>query len=134
MPINLDTLIVAIFASSGFWAAITMIIQHHISKKDKEDQSQLKMDQMVLGLGHDRICFLGMSYIARGYITKDEYENLVTYLFEPYEALNGNGTAKLVIDKVKLLPMKQTVAQTERKVTKSDDPMNGDITTLVIDR
>lgn len=134
MPINLDTLLVAIFASSGFWAAITMIIQHHISKKDKEDQSQLKMDQMVLGLGHDRICFLGMSYIARGYITKDEYENLVTYLFEPYEALNGNGTAKLVIDKVKLLPMKQTVAQTERKVTKSDDPMNGDITTLVIDR
>lgn len=134
MPINLDTLLVAIFASSGFWAAITMIIQHQISKKDKEDQSQLKMNQMVLGLGHDRICFLGMSYIARGYITKDEYENLVTYLFEPYETLNGNGTAKLVIDKVKLLPMKQTVAQTERKVTKSDDPMNGDITTLVIDR
>lgn len=29
---------------------------------------------MLIGLAHDRIVYLGMSYIDRGWITQDEYE------------------------------------------------------------
>ena len=61
--------------------------------------------QMLVGLGHDRIMYLGNSYIARGYITSEEYENLVDYLYKPYELMGGNGSAKRVIDEVKKLPL-----------------------------
>ena len=60
---------------------------------------------MLLGLGHDRIVYLGSCYIERGYITQDEYENLHDYLYEPYLALGGNGTAKKVMAGVERLPL-----------------------------
>ena len=62
---------------------------------------------MLKGLGHDRIMFLGMSYIDRGYITQDEYENLYQYLYRPYEKLGGNGSAKRVMQEVDKLPIKK---------------------------
>ena len=55
------------------------------------------------GLAHDRIVSLGMVYIERGWITKDEYENLRDYLYEPYKALGGNGSAKRVMEGVNRL-------------------------------
>ena len=61
--------------------------------------------QMLVGLGHDRIMYLGMHYIERGWITRDEYENLVDYLYKPYEMMGGNGSAKRVIEEVKKLPL-----------------------------
>ena len=35
---------------------------------------------MLIGLAHDRIIYLGMTYIERGYITQDEYETEVDQL------------------------------------------------------
>ena len=67
------TVLCSVLASSGFWA----IIQRRLDKKDVRTQ-------MLVGLGHDRIMSLGMKYIERGYITKDEYENLNKYLYAPY--------------------------------------------------
>ena len=52
---------------------------------------------MLIGLAHDRIIYLGMVYIERGYITQDEYENLYEYLYKPYEKLGGNGSAKRIM-------------------------------------
>ena len=52
---------------------------------------------MLIGLAHDRIIYLGMSYIERGWITNDEYENLHDYLYKPYEQMGGNGAAKRII-------------------------------------
>ena len=70
------TVLCSVLASSGFWA----IIQRRLDKKDVRTQ-------MLVGLGHDRIMSLGMKYIERGYITKDEYENLNKYLYVPYVKL-----------------------------------------------
>lgn len=70
------TVLCSVLASSGFWA----IIQRRLDKKDVRTQ-------MLVGLGHDRIMSLGMKYIERGYITKDEYENLNKYLYAPYVKL-----------------------------------------------
>lgn len=57
-------------------------------------------EHMLIGLAHDRIIYLGMTYIERGYITQDEYENLYEYLYKPYEKLGGNGSAKRIMTEV----------------------------------
>lgn len=88
------TILVSVLASSGVWAVVMKVM-------DKKDVRT----QMLIGLGHDRIMYLGNSYIARGYITSEEYENLVDYLYRPYELIGGNGSAKRVIDEVKKLPL-----------------------------
>lgn len=90
----LVTILVSVLASSGVWAVIMKVM-------DKKDVRT----QMLIGLGHDRIMYLGMHYIERGWITRDEYENLVDYLYRPYEMMGGNGSAKRVIEEVKKLPL-----------------------------
>ena len=96
----IGTVVAAIFASTGFWAFITCLVQ----RKDTKDSAE---SQMLKGLGHDRICCLGESYIKRGYITKDEYENLHEYLYLPYKKLGGNGTAEKIVKDVSNLPLRE---------------------------
>jgi hypothetical protein len=91
-------IIIAVFASTGLWSFISMLVQRYMERK-----SDYAM--MMRGLGHDRICYLGESYIRRGWITRDEYENLVDYLYTPYKGLKGNGTAEKIINEVKQLPL-----------------------------
>lgn len=97
MPLWLQTIITvlcALLASSGFWA--------WFQSRDVHKDIQTKV---LIGIAHDRIVYLGMSYIKRGYILKDEYENLYDYLYEPYKRMGGNGSAKRVIDEVGKLPI-----------------------------
>ena len=63
--------------------------------------------EMLKGLAHDRIMYLGMGYIERGWITQDEYENLYEYLYKPYEKMGGNGSAKRVMNEVDKLPIRK---------------------------
>ena len=88
------TIVCAVIASSGFWAFI----------QKKNDNKDVK-SQMLIGLAHDRIIHLGMAYVERGYITQDEYENLRVYLYEPYEKMGGNGSARRVMLEVDKLPV-----------------------------
>ena len=89
------TVVGSVLASSGLWAYIA-------KRSDKKDVKT----KMLVGLGHDRIMFLGMKYIGRGYISRDEYENLYEYLYAPYLALGGNGSAKRIMQEVDKLPIK----------------------------
>lgn len=91
------TILCSVLASSGFWAYI----------QKQSDKNDLRT-QMLIGLGHDRIIYLGMSYIDRGWITQDEYENLYDYLYKPYEQMGGNGSAKKVMDEVNKLPVRKS--------------------------
>ena len=88
------TIIGSVVASSGFWA----YIQKKLEKKDIKTM-------MLIGLAHDRIIYLGMSYIERGWITNDEYENLHDYLYKPYEQMGENGSAVRVMNEVNKLPI-----------------------------
>lgn len=92
------SVVAAVFASTGFWAFLTYVLQHKNTKDNAEAQ-------MLKGLAHDRICYLGEKYVRRGYITRDEYENLHDYLYVPYRKLNGNGTAERVMKEVDRLPL-----------------------------
>ena len=98
----LVTIVCAALASSGFWAYMT----NRAEKKDVKTE-------MLIGLGHDRIMYLGMSYIERGYITSDEYENLYEYLYKPYEKMGGNGSAKRIMKEVEKLPIHKIVNNEE---------------------
>ena len=89
------TIIGSVVASSGFWA----YIQKKLEKKDIKTM-------MLIGLAHDRIIYLGMSYIERGWITHDEFENIHDYLYKPYEQMGGNGAAKRIMNEVQKLPIR----------------------------
>lgn len=77
------TVICSILASSGLWTILA-------KKMDKKDNKT----KLLLGLAHDRIMYIGMSYLTRGdWITEDEYENLHDFLYTPYHENGGNGSA-----------------------------------------
>ena len=88
------TIVSSVLASSAFWAFVTK----RLDKKDVRNK-------MLVGLAHDRIMYLGMIYIERGWITQDEYENIHDYLYVPYEKMGGNGSAKRVMEEVDKLPI-----------------------------
>ena len=48
------------------------------------------------------------TYIERGYITKDEYENFFTYLYEPYVENGGNGSGSKVAKELGKLPIRNS--------------------------
>lgn len=89
------TIIGSVLASTGFWTFIQSI----------RDRKSAKT-RMLCGLAHDRIMFLAGYYIKRGYITKEEYEDLYEYLYTPYIEFGGNGSAKHIIEtQVNKLPI-----------------------------
>ena len=95
-PQVLASVLIAILGSTGLWSFIASIRNKHDAKT-----------RLLIGLAHDRIIYLGASYIERGYITPDEYENLNDYLYQPYAENGGNGSAKRVMEQVKALPIKK---------------------------
>lgn len=93
------TVLCSVLASSGLWTFI-------YKRTDKMDAKT----ELLMGIAHDRIVFLGMTYVSRGWITQDEYENLYTYLYEPYTKVNGRldtGSADRVMKEVERLPIKK---------------------------
>ena len=102
------TIVGSVMASSGFWA----YLQRRHDNKDLNTK-------MLIGLGHDRIIYLGLCYIERGWVTQDEYENLNDYLYDPYSQLGGNGSAKKIIEEVNKLPIRK-VAVTNIPSIKED--------------
>ena len=92
-------IVLAIFASSGFWTFVKTLYENRVKKKSAENR-------LLLGLAQDRIVHLGKSYIKRGDITKDEYETLHDALYVPYKEMGGNGVAKRVMDEVEKLTIK----------------------------
>ena len=88
----LGAVVAALLASGGYW-----------SYKMSKNNHKTAESKMLMGLAHDRIVELGMKYIERGSITRDEYENLYDYLYLPYKELGGNGSAERVMDVIKQL-------------------------------
>lgn len=87
------TIIVAIFGSTGFWSWLS-------GRRVKKDGAT----KLILGLAYQQIIRSAEHYIKRGFIDSDEYNELNRYLFEPYTAMGGNGTAQKLMEEVKHLP------------------------------
>jgi hypothetical protein len=95
----------SVLASSGLWSYILYKKERRDKKKDDEDSANSAECKMLLGLGHDRIVSLCLKYIERGWVSSDEHEDLLKYLYEPYNKLGGNGTAKRLVEAVNSLPI-----------------------------
>lgn len=110
----MQTLILTIVASGGFWALLQYVLQKRsqrknggvkdilekldrIEEKQNNQQAQLsKVEEGVRGSLFDRIKYLGEKYIEAGHITSYDYENFYKYLYEPYKKLGGDG----IVDKI----------------------------------
>lgn len=93
------TLLVAVFASTGFWS----FLQAWINNRSKSKTSEQKL---ILGLAFIEIVKKCEAYIQRGWIDSEEYKELNHYLFEPYQQMGGDGTAQRLIKEVENLPIK----------------------------
>ena len=81
------TIFSSVLASSGLWAYL----------QKKSEQKDVKTE-MLIGLAHDRIMYLG---------------NLRVYLYEPYERMGGNGSAKRIMQEVDKLPIHKFIEKEE---------------------
>lgn len=105
----LVTVFVTVLASNGFWALL--------QKKFDRNSTEKKL---LVGLAHDRIIYVGKGFIARGWITYDEYEDFVKYLYTPYAEYGGNGAAERISDEVKKLPLRAN-GHSEYRVRRVND-------------
>lgn len=105
----------SVVASSGFWAYLM-----------KRSTAKSAVSRLLLGLAYDKIAHLGLSYIERGWISKDEYEEFRNYLYDPYKEFGGNGVAERIMDEVSHLPLRSyskysEIAQATRRNNKETD-------------
>ena len=102
MDNTLEALLVgfgAFMAGSGsFW----VYLRGKYERRDKERDAYVAL---IMGLAHDKIVYLGIKYIEKGWVNKDEYDDLIKYFWEPYSALGGDGSAERIVNLVKLLPL-----------------------------
>ena len=96
----LVTIILSIFASTGFWAFVSTLVQ----KKDKKRDDR---DKILMGLASMQIQLSAEIHFARGYISKGDYHILYDLLYDPYKALGGNGAIEKLMNQVDTLPLKE---------------------------
>lgn len=108
----------SVMASSGLWAYLLGRREKRERQKEKEEDKKSASNRMLMGLGHDRIIAICSKLIERGWVSKDEYEDLMKYLYDPYTELGGNGTVKRLIEEVKKLPIKNISYYDQAKGTK----------------
>lgn len=104
---TLLTVVASVLASSGFWTFM-------MKRNDRMDAKT----ELLMGIAHDRIVFLAMTYINRGWITQDEYENLYTYLYSPYVKVGGdkNDSTKRIMSEVDHLPIRKAKSAVTAKL------------------
>lgn len=85
----------SILGSGSLWAYL-----------QNRDTKRSATTRLLMGVAYDKITTLGLTYIERGSITKDEFEDFRKYLFEPYQELGGNGVAKRIMRGVENLPLR----------------------------
>lgn len=104
------TFFTGIVSSAGLWAFLSRFL-------DKKSSST----RLLMGLARNDILTLGLGFIDRGWITKDEYDDYMHYLYEPYTKFGGNGLAERIVNDVKRLPIVKKTPTTEEIKTLSKD-------------
>lgn len=113
-------------SAAGFWGYIRNRDMAKQNALKIRDEAQSASTRLLMGLAHDRIIGLGLSYMERGWISKDEYEDFRQYLYEPYSALGGNGTAERIMHAIERLPIRSIhaidtqIRHTDRTATPLD--------------
>ena len=93
---HLTQIILAVFASTGFWALIQAIVIKLMDRRSAERAA-------LLGLLHERLVEQCESYLDRGYATEGEIRDLEEYIYTPYRNLGGNGTGEKMFNETREL-------------------------------
>ena len=93
---HLTEIILAIFASTGFWACVQAIILKRMDRRSAERAA-------LLGLLHERLVDQCEIYLDKGCISEGQYRDLEEYIYKPYRALGGNGTGEEYMKRVQAL-------------------------------
>lgn len=88
-----NPIITTLLGGSGVWAWVK-------SKSERNDASH----SLLLEVSKTQLIALGRTYLARGYITMDEYEEYESE-YKLYHALGGNGLARRIFKQVDDLPI-----------------------------
>lgn len=88
-----NPVITTLLGSSGIWMWAKTKYDHNHSE-----------GQLLLEVAKNQLTVLGRTYLERGYITMDEYEEYEAE-YKLYSSLGGNGLAKRVFKQVDELPM-----------------------------
>ena len=96
-------IVVAIFASTGFWS----FLSNKIAKKKKK---KTPIEKMVLALGRDKLLEANKRYRKKGFIPEDDYEAYMG-LGEAYEAMGGNSLMRKVFEENRQLPVKEDIEE-----------------------
>lgn len=88
-----NPVITTLLGGSGIWAWA----------KTKADHNN-NANKLLLFVSKNQLITLGRSYIDRGYITMDEYEEYEAE-YQIYTAVGGNGLARRVFKQVEELPI-----------------------------
>lgn len=83
----------ALLGAPGLWAFV----------KTKADHNN-NAENLLLSVSRNQLVTLGRTFIERGYVTMDEYEEYEAE-YKIYSSLGGNGLARRIFKQVDELPM-----------------------------
>lgn len=96
-----NEIIIAIIGSNALSALISAIITFLGQRRQKKDSTTAGLRILL----YDRIKHLAKSYIARGWITTEELEDLMQ-MHKVYHDLGGNGYLDKLMEQVHRLPVR----------------------------
>lgn len=99
--IKILEIVAIVVASNGLWG----LIQYKISSKDNKKSA---VEKGLLAVLHDRLYQACKYHIRKDYVTVEEFDN-IKYMYEAYTNLGGNGTVKILYEKLCKLEMVATI-------------------------
>ena len=105
-------IVVAVIGSNAIFAFIQFLITRHDNKKTVLSKHEQAQNDMIIGLGHDKLLYLTDKFVQRGGVTLKERRNL-DYIYKPYRAAGGNGDCQIGYEACEKLP---TLSDEEAKV------------------
>ena len=102
--LEINTLSLAIFGVSIF-GILKYFFEKFTKALESDRQERETLNEAMLAVLHNKIFKNGCDYIEKGCITVAELNDLEK-LYKPYVAMGGNSTAKIVMENVRKLPIK----------------------------
>ena len=97
------------------FALIIMILTWLIHRVKGEKNQYHMLKEGLRAILHDNLYQACSTYLARGYCSIDDRENLEE-MYKPYKNLNGNGTAEHLYHKCQELPLEPEEKRGENSV------------------
>lgn len=98
-----QAIVLAIFASSGFWSLVMTLVLKAIDLKSAKTK-------LLLFLAATELERRAAILLAQEYITTDEYEEYMKY-YDPYEKAGGNGTVKKLTEEIDKKPIRKVAVK-----------------------